>query len=168
MIEIWRDVIGYNGMYQVSNLGHVKTFMFNKGRVLRGSVNQHGYRTVNLRKNGVAKKVFVHRLVAEAFIDNPNDKPFINHIDCNPLNNIVSNLEWCTQAENVHHTIRMGRAVNVVGEKNGKSKLTSDDVIKIREAWDMFHNYSEVGRMFSVNPGTIWAIINNKTWRDIH
>ena len=168
MTEIWKDIVDYDGTYQVSNLGHVKTFMFNKGRLLHGSVNQHGYRVVNLRKNGVSRKHFVHRLVAEAFIYNPNCKPFINHIDCNPLNNEVSNLEWCTQAENVHYTMHMGRSVNVVGEQHGKSKLSSDDIIKIREAWDMFHNYSKIGRMFSVNPGTIWAIINNKTWRDVH
>lgn len=168
LIEIWKDCVEYDGMYQVSNLGRVKTFRFNKGRILKGTINCHGYRMVCLRKQGVPTKEFVHRLVAKAFIDNPDNKPFINHIDSNPLNNAVDNLEWCTQAENVHHAMNKGRLVSPLGEENGKSKLTANEVLLIRKAWKECGNYCEVGRMFSVNPGTVWAIINGKTWRGVY
>lgn len=167
LVEIWKDVIGYEGLYQVSNLGRVKSFKFKNERLLGGTINHNGYRVVNLTKNGITKHKFVHRLVANAFIDNPQGKPFVNHIDSNPLNNMVSNLEWCTQSENVHHAMLKGRLVSPLGEANGKSKLSSNDVLQIREAWDTLHNYSAVGRLFSVNAGTVWAIIKGKTWRGV-
>ena len=97
MKEIWKDIKGYEGLYKVSNLGNVKSLKINanikpsKGRKYIG---------VNLYKNGVTKTKSIHRLVAEHFIDNPNNKPCVNHIDCNRTNNKASNLEWCTYKEN--------------------------------------------------------------------
>lgn len=116
--EQWVDIIGYEGYYQVSNLGrarsldrkvkHRKDNAFIKGAIL----NQHplkGYRIVRLSKDAVQRNVLIHRLVAIAFIPNPNNKPDVNHKDCNKHNNAVYNLEWSTERENIRHAVKMGR-----------------------------------------------------------
>lgn len=118
--EEWRDVVGYEGFYEVSNMGRVrsvKRFVNGrwglrpfKGVVLKTSNRTKGskfspfyYQGVNLHKNGEAKNMHVHRLVAEAFIPNPYNFPIVNHIDENPSNNRAENLEWCTQKQNQNH-----------------------------------------------------------------
>lgn len=115
--EEWVDVVGYEGYYQVSNLGEVKRIMPAKGtscRVLskKKKVTCMGTYTsyfVTLYKGGASKNFNVHRLVAQAFIPNPENKPQVNHIDFNPQNNKVSNLEWCTPKENIRHSVNAGR-----------------------------------------------------------
>ena len=101
MTEIWKDVVGYEGLYEVSSLGRVKSVKRNK--ILSQKHNWDGYLRIQLWRNNKNKYVSIHRLVAEAFIENPNTKPFINHIDGNKQNNKVDNLEWCTQKENIKH-----------------------------------------------------------------
>lgn len=96
--EIWKDVVGYEGLYKVSNFGNV--YSCRAGRNLKPGNHRDGYRFVILTKNKSKKYETVHRLVAEAFIPNPNDLPVINHKDENPSNNNVNNLEWCTQQYN--------------------------------------------------------------------
>lgn len=114
MEEIWKDIDGYEGFYKVSNVGRVKSldrlvngnhitcdFQYVKGKLLKLQRDKCGYWRVNLRKNGVNKMFLVHRLVAKAFIPNPNNFPYINHKDENPSNSNVNNLEWCTGQYNV-------------------------------------------------------------------
>lgn len=103
--EIWKDIAGYEGLYQVSNLGRVKSLkrLHTKERIISQEVNHRGYARVNLWKENKQKKFSVHRLVAEAFIENPEGKPQVNHIDEDKLNNTAKNLEWCTQVENHRH-----------------------------------------------------------------
>lgn len=115
MAEEWRDIAGYEGLYQVSNLGNVKSLIRWKGthylpteKILKKSKTTTGYWKVELTKDKIRKSLKVHRLVAIAFIENPEGKPHINHKDGNPLNNEVGNLEWCTQKENAEHAIRTG------------------------------------------------------------
>ena len=118
--EEWKDVKGYEGFYQVSNLGNVRSITrvikregsdyTIKGRVLRLHLDKHGYYNANLTKDKVHRTVKVHRLVANAFIENPSNKPEVNHKDCNPKNNSVDNLEWCTHYENMEWMHRQGRA----------------------------------------------------------
>ena len=111
MKEIWKDIPGYEGYYQISNLGNVKSLprkiidRNNKikvlsSRILKQHVNPSGHRQVTLFKNCKDNRLYVHRLVAQCFIPNPNNLPFVNHKDQNPLNNNVGNLEWCTPAYN--------------------------------------------------------------------
>jgi len=119
MQEIWKDVKGYEGMYQVSNLGRIKSldrtvvcnrgYKLVKGMILKGEISKKGYCRIRL-SNGVnnRKKYFVHRIVAFAFICNQDNKPFINHIDGNKLNNNITNLEWCTCSENIQHAFDNG------------------------------------------------------------
>ena len=100
--EIWKDIKDYPN-YMVSNLGNVKSVNYNKTdkeKILKNGKDRGGYLQVNLWKNGNGKKYLIHRLVAEAFIDNPNNLPQIDHINTNKTDNRVCNLRWCTQKEN--------------------------------------------------------------------
>lgn len=119
MSEIWKDVTGYEGLYQVSNTGHVKslkrTIIRNNGRTLAVKEkilgvfpDGRGYSIVFLSKNGETKHFFMHRLVAEKFIPNTENKPQVNHIDGNKTNNCVENLEWVTGSENMYHSYKIG------------------------------------------------------------
>lgn len=99
-MEVWKDIQGYEGLYQVSNMGRVKGLRKNK--ILHQLQRGHGYLTVDLYKDGVPrKKESVHRLVATAFIPNPDGKREVNHIDENKQNNMATNLEWVTRSENM-------------------------------------------------------------------
>ena len=102
--EIWREVKGFEGCYSVSNKGRI--INNRSGKILNPSQNNEGYLYVVLSKNNYKKHKRVHRLVAEAFIDNPFKKPHVNHIDHDKTNNVVTNLEWVTPQENTDHEIR--------------------------------------------------------------
>lgn len=106
MTEQWRDVPGYDGLYQVSDRGRV--YRVDRGHHMAGMCNHDGYRIVTLCKDGKQCKVFVHRLVAAVFVPNPDNKPEVNHKDGNKANNMASNLEWCTRLENVRHACATG------------------------------------------------------------
>lgn len=121
MQEIWKDIVGYEGLYQISNMGHVKSFKKWKRAncpdeyILKHALLQNGYHSVTLYKDNKRKKYLVHRLVAAAFIENPNNLPHINHIDEDVNNNRVDNLEWCTpQYNNCYGTARF-RAMLTTG-----------------------------------------------------
>ena len=101
--EKWRDVVGYEGLYQVSNTGKIRSHHKGKWKDIVDCATKYGYKVVLLYKNGVRKSARVHRLVAEAFIPNPNNYPYINHKDENPLNNCAENLEWCTPKYNSNY-----------------------------------------------------------------
>lgn len=99
MEEIWKDIAGYEGLYKVSNKGRVYNLKFER---FMGHISNK-YMCVRLGKYGKQKNYKVHRLVAQAFIPNPDNLPFINHKDENKLNNCVDNLEWCTREYNVNY-----------------------------------------------------------------
>lgn len=111
--EIWKDVVGYEGKYQVSNIGNVQSLKSRWGersiphvmvpQLSGAGTEQIKYLRVLLTKNGQSKKILVHRLVASAFVTNHDNKPHVNHIDGNRLNNRIENLEWCTHRENMSH-----------------------------------------------------------------
>lgn len=104
MKEEWKDILGYEGKYEVSNLGNVRNAKTNS--ILCKSIDR--YCGVKLSKNNIKKFKSIHRLVAESFIPNPNNLPQVNHIDGNKLNNCVNNLEWCTRSENMKHAYKFG------------------------------------------------------------
>ncbi len=105
-MEDWKDIKGYEGNYQVSSMGNVKSLKFKSEKILTSSPvgpKRRQYFSLDLSINGNKKNIRVHRLVAFHFVDNPEDKPQINHIDNDPLNNKADNLEWCTPRENTTH-----------------------------------------------------------------
>lgn len=128
--EIWKDIQGYEGIYQISNLGRVRTvsrfvvnntnggMRFCKGKIMSHFDNGNGYKVVTLSNRNHRKNYYLHRLVATAFVKNPYGKKYVNHIDFNTSNNKAENLEWCTQKENVLHS--------VVHMKKPKSKSYSN------------------------------------------
>ena len=107
MKEEWKPIKGYEGLYEVSNMGRVKSLRYGKERIMSTPDNSIGYRNVTLVKRAHKQKR-VHRLVAEAFIPNPMNLPVVNHLDGDKHNNCVSNLEWCTKKENTNHAIKTG------------------------------------------------------------
>jgi len=176
--EIWKDIDGYEGYYQVSNMGRVRSvdrvvehnkggYCQLKGRLLKLYTTKKGYDRVNLNKNGKIKFFLVHRLVTQAFIPNPESKPQVNHIDGVKTNNNVSNLEWCTPSENIKHSFESGLNNNK-GERHHKSKLKKADVLEIR------HRYSEgdrtiskLAKEYSVDFNVVYRIVNNLGWKHI-
>lgn len=115
-MEEWKNVIGYEGLYEVSNKGNVRNVRRNT--LLRLSKNKYGYIQVWLYKNGIRTGFNVHRLVAEVFLSNPDNLPMINHKDEDKTNNNVTNLEWCTAKYNVNYGHRTENAINT-RVKNG-------------------------------------------------
>lgn len=112
MNEIWKNIDGYEGLYQVSNLGNVKSLNYNKTgkeRILKPGTDKCGYRLVGLFKNGKLKFFTIHRLVANSFLENPDHKPEVNHKDEDKTNNCVENLEWMTRKENNNYGTRTER-----------------------------------------------------------
>ena len=112
MDEIWHDIDGYEGLYQISNKGRVKSLKCGKERIRTPVITNDGYLNVILYKNTTAQHRLIHRLVAEVFIPNPENKPQVNHKDENKLNNCVNNLEWATAKENINHGTRNERVAD--------------------------------------------------------
>ena len=108
-METYRDIQNYEGLYKVSDQGNI---MNNKGHIMRPGKLKKGYHTITLCKEGKRETFLVHRLVAQAFIPNPNNLPQVNHIDENKDNNSVSNLEWCDMDYNIHYGTALERTHN--------------------------------------------------------
>ena len=128
--EVWRPIVGYKN-YQISNFGRVKSFKQDKIIIRKPKLNVQGYLRVDLCKGGKQKDFRVHRLVAQAFIPNPDNKPEVNHIDGYKMNCFVGNLEWATRLENQRHAL----ANNLIklGEDSINAKLINEQVKYIRQ-----------------------------------
>ena len=114
MEEIWKDIKGYEDLYKISNFGKVKSLNYHltgKDRILKYGINTQGYLFVQLSKNGKVKTFGIHRLVAQTFIENPENLPQVNHIDEDKTNNKVSNLEWCTAKYNNNYGTRVHKMI---------------------------------------------------------
>lgn len=158
MKEIWKDIPNYEGLYQISNLGRVKSFRqsskFHKASeyILKSALANNGYCQVTLYNNTRKKKFLVHRLVAEAFIPNPNNYPHINHKDENPSNNAVDNLEWCTaRYNNLYGTARI-RQVETVSRPIEQLTL-SGKVIAV------YRSTRIASELLGINRGTLKSAI---------
>ena len=140
MTEIWKDIQGYEGFYQISNLGNVKSLerVIDKGngilqhrkeRIMNKRESVDGYYIAKLNVNKKSTSIAIHILVARHFIDNPNNYPEVNHKDCNRKNNQVDNLEWCTHQQNVEHSKQLGHYKTKSGCDNPNYK---NDTLKIK------------------------------------
>ena len=158
-METWKSVKGYEGLYEVSNLGNVRSLRYNntnKISPLKVYIEKAGYARVSLSKNGKSKNKRIHRLVAEAFIPNMNSLPQVNHIDGNKLNNNVKNLEWCSASRNQKHKYEMGLMVCKTGKahhrtgKTGKENVTSKTV-KCVTTGEIFDSAHDASRKYNLN-----------------
>lgn len=169
--EIWCDVIDYEGLYMVSNMGRVKSFYGIGENLLTPSCNQKGYQYVVLTDiNKVRKSFKVHTLVARAFLPNSKGKRVVHHRDSNRANNRVENLEWVTHRENTAYAVQNGSYDKPIGCDNQHSKLTADDVRYIRAHYIPYHRKfgaNALARKFNVSHGTIINVVNYVTYKDI-
>ena len=158
---IWKQVPGLEGFYSTSDSGLIKRdagVVFGKDgrkmhipeRVLKTQARSHGHLTVDICIDSNHRPSFVHRLVAEAFILNPENKPFINHIDNDPANNCISNLEWCTHKENMQHSLKQGRMVIPESKTIDPSKLD-----RVKELLEQGLSRRDIARRLNVCRNTI-------------
>lgn len=162
-MEVFKDIINYEGYYQISNLGNVKSLITNK--ILKYAIDGNGYKHIALCKNG-QRSFRIHKLIANAFISNPENKPCINHKDGNKLNNTISNLEHCTFSENRFHAVKTGLHISAKGEKAGGSKLTEKEVIEIRNLQGKYTK-QQIADKFNIGITMIRNIHNYKNWKHI-
>lgn len=181
MQENWKDIKDFEGSYQVSDLGNVRSLprrivqqsngsgyhvQSKPGKILKPQPNSKGYLRVHIG----GKCRFVHRLVGETFLSNPDEKPVINHKDGNRLNNSLSNLEWVTRSENTQHAVRTGLLVTPCGEDAHNHILSEADVKWILQNYKKgcrTHGRKALARRFNVSHQNIKNIIDRKKWKHV-
>ena len=152
-LELWKDIKGYEGLYKVSNLGEIKAinkFYRHTEKILKQATRKDGYKQIGLFKNGKGKNFYVHRLVAQAFIPNPNNLPQVNHKDENKTNNCIDNLEWCT--------IKYNNNYGTLIERQRKAKNRVKGVIQLKldgSYINKFYSISEASRETGVTRTSI-------------
>lgn len=181
MQEAWKPVVGFEGIYEVSNLGDVRSvdrityYPVNRrakafikatsGKLLTKHTQPTGYIYVQL-SNGRARrpKALVHRLVAAAFLDNPNALPHVNHLDGIKSNNRVDNLEWCTASQNERHAHKTGLKQALRGASNGRAILSDDCVREIRKLLAEKVPQRTIANHFGIGQKTVSSIHRRATW----
>jgi NUMOD4 motif-containing protein/HNH endonuclease len=177
-MEVWKDIPAYEGLYQVSNWGRLKSLpksvpmpngrMRNQEeRILKQYPNIHGYLLVSIYKNGIKNHTSAHRLIALTFIPNPNNLPQVNHIDGDKLNNHLENLEWVTSSENLKHAFSIGLRIpsthrnNCFNELNAKSRIVQQLTVN-GESVKEWPSASEVMRSLGFHSSNIGACARGK------
>jgi hypothetical protein len=179
-MENWKKINGFDG-YEVSDQGHVRSIPREiissrgqkyrlPGKTLKPCNCGKGYLRVCLSKNGHISEVYIHKLVAEAFLPQDDtvtsgDRLIVNHIDGNKHNNIISNLEWVTYSENNQHAYDTG--LKARGENFYNAKLTAEDVDEIRKGVGTVQNSNFYAKKFGVSRATIQDVVKHKTWKSL-
>lgn len=168
-MEIWKSFI--EGHYEASNLGRVRSIdkivLFNgtpsirKGTILKPTKNSKGYLTVVICVDGTRRTMYLHQIIAQVFIDNPESKPTVNHKDGDIFNNKVSNLEWMTFEENYNHAKENGFI------SKGNKKLTEEEVSKIKLLIYKGYSNPELSKLFNIDKATIRNIRIGKSWTQV-
>ena len=154
-MEIWKDIEGYEGLYQVSNMGRVKSLHFNKEKIIKPIKDKKGYLRISLSKNGKSKCFSIHRLVAKAFVDGYEEGLDVNHINEIKTDNRAKNLEWCTKEYNCNYGTRNNRIKIKNLNSNGKK-------IRCIELDKVFNSIAEAGRYFKCSSATICYCLRGK------
>lgn len=163
--EIWKDIQGYEGLYQISNLGKVKSLNYNrtkKERILIPVKTHDGYLIVSLYKNCIHKNFLIHRLVAQTFIENPDNLLEVNHIDEDKTNNRADNLEWCSHEYNINFGTRNERIFKTLKLRNYKN--AQKEVIQFTKDGKFvneFPSIHEASRCTGINQGQICYCCKN-------
>lgn len=176
--EEWRWIEGFDGRYEVSSLGRVRSHFTCRNtlraqpRVLRAWKNNAGYPIVGLNSPTTRRRFLVHRLVATAFVPNPDCRPHVNHKDSDPGNSSAGNLEWVTRSQNQQHAYRFGRlrVPRHRGERHPHSVLTEAQVLEIRRIYrcgSRETGQKSLARRYGVNQDTIANIVHGRTWTHI-
>jgi hypothetical protein len=162
MIEKWKDIVGYENKYQVSNFGRLR----NANGIMKPMTATNGYLVACLWKNNKQKKFVLHKLVAQAFLENPNNYKEVNHIDGNKNNNRVENLEWCDRSINLTHAYKTGLKQKKFGKDNHNSKRVKQTNILTGEikVWD---SLGDIQRTLGYSSGQISQVCN-KIWKTAH
>ena len=161
-MEIWKTIQDYGGLYQVSNTGKVRDL---KNHIKSVYKNNKGYVCLSLYYNGKTYHPTVHRLVAKAFIPNPNNYGQVNHKDCNKENNSVENLEWCNQRYNYNEGMRTFQYSK--NEEHYFAKLKNSDIPIIYELYKLGFTRATVAKIFSINPSSLEAIEKGISYREL-
>lgn len=158
---------GYDNMYCITKDGNVWSYYTN--RYLNIHVNSCGYKQVNLREGGKSKTMRIHRLLAMAFLPNPDNLPCVNHKDGDKQNNSLDNLGWCTQSDNLKHAHKVGLNTMPcqIGSKHSQAKLTEEDVIEMRWLRKMGALQKDIARAYGVSRGNCRDIINYRRWKHV-
>lgn len=179
--EIWKDVVDFEGFYQVSNLGRVRSVdrvvvsssakraysSCRRGRIIQGGMNPDGYRTVNLSRSPFTSKFTVHSLVAQAFIGDRPQGFHVNHIDGCKTNNSASNLEYCSHKDNINHAVSIGLWDGMIAENHCLAKLRDSDIPIIRSRLSAGDTYKQIAVDYGVAGHTIACITKGLTWKSI-
>lgn len=168
-----KAIKGYEERYRVFEDGRIVSIAKspknkNRNKDLKHWIDKDGYHTVSLFKNGKSKQFRVHRLVAEAFIENFNNLPQVNHIDGNKDNNSVENLEWISLQDNIRHAYKIG--IYKKGEDRKNSKFTNEQVKWIRKNYikgDKEFGSRPIARKFGVTKTCIYLLVNYKTYKEV-
>lgn len=171
MKEVWKTIEGYEGLYEVSSLGRVRSLNYNRKSEtkLLSIANHNGYLRICLSKNNEKTNLFIHRLVAKTFIPNPENKRQVNHIDGDKTNNNVNNLEWTTPSENIKHAINMGLLPKLLPYKRKYKVIQYDLNGNIIKIWD---SAKEVKKALNISNSQIskcakgrLKTVHNYIWR---
>jgi hypothetical protein len=171
--ERWKDIEGYDGLYQISDYGRIKSFnggwgKRKTGKLLSLSKSNNGYYSVGLHLSGIGKTIHISRLVAKYFISNPENKPEVNHIDGIKINNHYTNLEWATASENRIHAYKVLHKKAPSGENHCRTRLTNEKVKKIRESYKTKnYTYNQLAQKYDTGYGSIYHILGGRTWKHI-
>ena len=158
--EIWKDIKGYEGSYQISNLGRVKSLVrlhVKKEVILTNTCDSNGYKMTTLTVNGFELKTSIHRLIAIAFIGNPHNKPQVNHINGIKTDNRIENLEWATSKENINHAWDTG----LTKRRLGKNSPNHKQIIDISNN-EIYSSVKDAANIVGLKLSTLCAMLNGQ------